>query len=88
MKKNHGLSLLALGLRKKWNRNVEQNIGLRPLLFQDAVFLNDKPFSAVQATDFVQHWSVVSGGHQPNMPSGFSATLFQGKADSGDLAGQ
>lgn len=54
---------------------------------QDAGFLG-KPFSETQAADFVQHWSVVAGGHQPNTASGFSATLFQGNAGSGDFAGQ
>jgi Ca2+-binding RTX toxin-like protein len=47
-----------------------------------------KGFSQTQANDFIQHWSIVEGSHQPNMPSGFSATLFQGKPDSGDLSGQ
>src|SRR5579885_55084 len=32
-------------------------------------------FSEVQATEFIQHWKVVN--HQPNEPSGFSATLFE-----------
>jgi Ca2+-binding RTX toxin-like protein len=51
-------------------------------------FLGEKHFSATQAADIVHHWSVVSGGYQPDMASGFSATLFQGNPGSGDLAGQ
>ncbi|MBS4051573.1 MAG: hypothetical protein KGZ69_10255, partial [Methylomonas sp.] len=47
-----------------------------------------KGFSQTQANDFIQHWSVVGGSHQINMPSGFSATLFQGKANSGELSDQ
>ena len=56
----------------------------------DAVLkhLGTKPFSKMQASDLVEHWSVVEGSHQPNMPSGFSATLFQGKPDLGDMSGQ
>jgi Ca2+-binding RTX toxin-like protein len=50
--------------------------------------LESNGFSQNQAADFVQHWSIITGSHQPNTASGFSATLFQGKADSGDLAGQ
>jgi len=58
------------------------------LISSDPDFLGEKHFSDTQAADFVQDWSVIAGGHQPNTASGFSATLFQGKADSGDLAGQ
>ena len=39
-------------------------------------------FSTTQATEFVTHWKVIS--HQPDQPSGFSATLF----DSLDQPGQ
>ena len=35
----------------------------------------DKGFSQTQAADFVKHWRVAS--HQPDMASGFSATLFE-----------
>jgi len=35
----------------------------------------DKGFSQTQAADFVSHWRVAS--HQPDMVSGFSATLFE-----------
>lgn len=44
-------------------------------------------FSVTQADDFIQHWSVISGSHQANMPSGFSATLFKG-IGQGDLSGE
>jgi hypothetical protein len=55
------------------------------LISSNPDFLGEKHFSDTQAADFVQAWSVIAGSHQSDMPSGFSATLFQGKADSGDL---
>jgi hypothetical protein len=58
------------------------------LISSDPAFLGEKPFSETQATDFVEHWSVVAGSHQPDMPSGFSATLFKNKDVGGYLAGQ
>jgi len=54
------------------------------LALQDAAFLSDKPFSETQAADFVQDWSVIAGSHQSDMPSGFSATLFQGNTGTRD----
>ncbi len=54
----------------------------------DSNFLGEEHFSATQAADFIQKWSVVPGSYQPDMASGFSATLFQGLSDAGDLAGQ
>jgi len=62
--------------------------GLYGALTDPNGFLKEKSFSDTQATDFVDHWSVVVGSHQPDMPSGFSATLFKGIGDNNELAGE
>jgi len=53
------------------------------LISSNPDFLGEKHFSESQASDLVEHWSVVGGSHQINMPSGFSATLFKSKVDNG-----
>jgi len=45
-------------------------------------------FSNSQAVDFIQDWTIITGSHQPDMTSGFSATLFKGIGDNNDLAGE
>lgn len=45
--------------------------------------LIDKGFSETQATEFVSKWRVVD--HQPNTPTGFSATLFERIDNPGEL---
>ena len=50
--------------------------------------LTSKDFSNTQAQDFVSRWNIVPGTHQPNTATGFSATVFQGTAEAGSLAGQ
>jgi Ca2+-binding RTX toxin-like protein len=66
---------------------ADLNENLSQALTDKDGFLKDKAFSETQAVDFVQNWSVISGSHQPNMPSGFSATLFKG-IDQGGLSGE
>ncbi|RLA22719.1 MAG: hypothetical protein DRQ61_05750, partial [Gammaproteobacteria bacterium] len=44
----------------------------------------DPVFTESQAQDFVDHWKVIS--HQPNTVSGFSATLFESKDNSGQFS--
>lgn len=46
--------------------------GLFTAISDKSGFLKEKAFSETQASDFVEHWSVVEGIHLPNMPSGFS----------------
>jgi len=53
------------------------------LISNDKDYLGEKHFSESQASDLVEHWSVVEGSHQINMPSGFSATVFKSKEDNG-----
>lgn len=49
--------------------------------------LTDSGFSETQVQYFLSQWQFVSERYQSDMPSDFSATLFQGKADSGDRSG-
>lgn len=41
-------------------------------------------FSVAQSVEFTSHWKVIS--HQPNTASGFSATLFESKDNSGQFS--
>ncbi|MCM8922414.1 MAG: hypothetical protein LC540_20545, partial [Candidatus Thiodiazotropha sp.] len=44
---------------------------------------DDKGFSPIQAEDFVTHWRVAH--HQPNTPTGFSATVFESIDNPGEF---